>query len=143
MAGNLLNLADRIAKLNGRIQTAASETAKDVAIAVVTDLANKTPVDTSNALSNWQVTLDEPATQEIKPYFPGYMGSTQRASAAQTINEGRSALGRKKPGQKIYITNNAPYIRALNNGSSKQEPAGFVERAALIGRIIARKFKVK
>ncbi|MCY1553030.1 hypothetical protein D9M68_894720 [compost metagenome] len=107
------------------------------------DLAYKTPVDTSNALSNWQLTLDSPATDEIKPYFPGHMGSTQRASAAQTVNEARSRLGAKKPGQPIYITNNVPYIEQLNNGSSKQAPAGFVERSILIGRKLIAKFRIK
>lgn len=143
MAGNLLDLAKRLEKLADDLPEQVSEQSKKAAIAIVTDLANKTPVDTSNALSNWQVTLDSPATSEIPPHFPGSGGNTQRASVAQTIANAIKVLESKKPGQKIYITNNAPYIRRLNDGYSAQQPAGFVERAALIGRVVLRKFKVK
>ncbi len=65
------------------------------------------------------------------------------ASAAETINQARAVLATKKPGQKIYITNNLPYIRRLNDGYSKQAPAGFVERAVLIGRKMRKNFKIK
>ena len=143
MAGSLLDLANRMDALNASIHAAASDTAKKIAETVVSDLAFKTPVDTSEALSNWVVTLDKPNVGTIDPHYPGEFGSTQVASAQQTINEARNILKQKKPGQPIYITNNVPYIRRLNDGHSGQAPAGFVERAVLIGRKIAQKFKLR
>lgn len=143
MAGNLLDLANRMDALNTSIHAAASNTAKKVAETIVSDLAFKTPVDTSQALSNWTVTLDRPDVGTIDPHYPGEFGSTQVASAQQTINEARDVLKLKKPGQPIFITNNLPYIRRLNDGYSGQAPAGFVERAVLIGRKIAQKFKLR
>lgn len=143
MAKDLLALAETLEAKAKAIDEAASRTAVDTALAIVGDLAYKTPVDTSQALSNWQVTLDGPATSTIGPHFPGSQGSTYRASAAETIANAKSVLQNKKPGQAIFITNNLPYIKRLNDGYSAQAPAGFVERAVLIGRKMLSKFKIK
>lgn len=143
MANDLLSLAGEMESLRSKIDVAASKTAVDVSLAIVGDLAYKTPVDTSKALSNWLVTLDAPADQRIEPHYPGNFGSTFRTSAAETINIAKMILRGKKPGQAIFITNNLPYIKKLNDGSSTQAPAGFVERAILIGRKVIEKFKIK
>lgn len=143
MANDLLSLANSLEKKIKAIETAASKSAADMALTIVGDLAYKTPVDTSQALSDWQVTLGEPAAGKIGAHFPGTKGSTRNASAAETINLAKAVLAKKKPGQPIYITNNQPYIRRLNDGYSQQAPAGFVERAVLIGRKMAAKFKIK
>lgn len=143
MANDLLSLADSLEAKAKAIDEAASRNAVDTALAIVGDLAYKTPVDTSKALSNWQVTLDNAATGTIAPHYPGSQGSSQRASAAETINAAKRVLANKKPGQAIFITNNLPYIKRLNDGYSAQAPAGFVERAVLIGRKMLSKFKIK
>ena len=142
MAGNLLTLADNIAKKRKAIDEAASKLAVETALTIVGDLAYKTPVDTSQALSSWEVTLDAPSTNKPGPHFPGKQGSSYRSSAAETINRAKAVLKNKKPGQVIWITNNQPYIRKLNEGSSTQQPAMFVERAVLLGRKMLSKFKL-
>jgi hypothetical protein len=136
MANDLLHLADSLNKLDKAIPEAASKVAKAIALTIVADLAYKTPVDTSNAISNWQTTLGVPASVEIPPHYMGSRGSTFAASAGETIAHAKVTLGIKKPGQSIYIANNADYIKDLNEGSSRQQPAGFVERAELLGRRI-------
>ena len=126
------------------IKEAASDAAVKTAVTVVSDLAFKTPVDTSDAISNWQTELNTPASGERNPYFTGSRGSTQLASANATIQNAKAKLVGKKPDQDIFISNLLPYIADLNNGTSAQAPAGFVERAILIGRKSAkRNFKVK
>ncbi len=135
----LRQLARRLEKLANKIDKSASNLAVEVASAIEANLLVNTPVDTSQALSNWTVTLDQPSDKFVGPKFPGSKGSTFNASVAFTLHEAKEVLKKKKPGQTIYIANNAPYIRKLNNGSSKQVPAGFVERAALIGRRVVKK----
>ncbi len=71
MAKSLLDLANSLERKATAIEEAASQTAVDAALTIVGDLAYKTPVDTSQALSNWQVTLDAPANGKIGPHFPG------------------------------------------------------------------------
>lgn len=143
MAGTLLDLANRLDKKAEVISVAASDHAVKVALTVVGDLAYHTPVDSSQALSNWDVTLDSPATAKHGPHFPGKQGSTQKASAQETIDRAKRILATKQPGQRIFITNNQPYINRLNNGYSAQVPAGFVERAVLLARKMKAKFTLR
>ena len=144
MAGKtLLDLAERMDALAASVPKASSNAAVKVAETLVADLAYATPVDTSQALSNWIVTIGSPNVGTIDPHFYGEHGSTQKASAAQTIANARAVLKSKKPGQSIFITNNLPYIRRLNDGHSGQAPAGFVERSVLIARKVIQKIKLK
>jgi hypothetical protein len=142
MAG-LLDLAASLERKAKSIDEAASKLAVDTALTIVGDLAFKTPVDTSQALSNWQVSLGSPVDSKIPPYYPGEGGSTRNSSAQSTIDAAKNALKQKRPGVTIYISNVLPYIRRLNDGYSKQAPAGFVERAVLIGRKMRKNFKIK
>lgn len=142
MARNLLDLAESLERKVEQLSEASSEHAKHVALTVVGDLAYHTPVDKSQALSNWIVTLDAPSGAKIGPHVPGSKGSTQKASAQATIAAAKAVLANKKPGQKIYITNNQPYIRKLNDGTHSQQPGAFLERAVLIGRKLKAKFKL-
>lgn len=137
MAKNLQDLARSLNKKVDEIEKAASDLAVGTALTIVGDLAVKTPVDTSKAISNWQVDLNKEPSNRIEPHYPGSHGSTFSASAGETLSKAKMILRNKKPGSVIYITNNLPYIQKLNEGSSKQEPAGFVERAILL----ARKFR--
>lgn len=133
MARNLNDLAKGLEDRAKALPELANRLAKHVAETIVKELATKTPVDTSKAISNWQVTLDVAATAEINAYFEGSKGSTYSASSSETIQNAIAALHKKKPGQTIYITNNASYIRKLNDGSSTQAPAGFVQAAVFVG----------
>lgn len=139
---DLSYLAKQLEERSKEINKAASDVAVKAALTIVGDLAYHTPVDTSKALSNWQVSLNAPVSGNIAPYFHGDKGSTQKASAGQTLEEAKRILESKQPGQPIYITNNLPYIKRLNDGYSKQAPSGFVERAILIARKVVEKFKV-
>lgn len=143
MARTLLDLANDVDKLADKIGQAASDHAVATALTIVGDLVYHTPVDTSQALSNWDVTVGAPADDPHGPYVAGKHGSTQRASAAAALAQAKDTLKNKKPGQSIFIANNLPYIRRLNDGYSAQVPAGFVERAVLLGRKMKAKFKFR
>jgi len=116
-----------------------SKLAIKVTVAIVTDLANVTPVDESTAISNWRVKLNTPVSDTpIRAHFLGSLGSTFGPSSAMTIDEAKETLQAKKPGQAIYLSNVLDYIRRLNEGSSTQAPAGYVERSVLLGRLVVR-----
>jgi len=131
---DLRALARRAEALKRAIPQAASDLASSVARVIQKDLVTVTPVDTSKALSNWQMSVQVPLGLYLPPYVPGNEGSTQEESAQMAIMQGEQALAEKKPGVPIFLVNNAPYIRRLNEGYSQQAPAGFVERAVLLGR---------
>jgi hypothetical protein len=140
---NLRNFAKHIRSVEKRIMEELNQAANDAALIVLDDLVNNTPVDTSNALSNWQISLGTPIMDERPPYFPGIKGSTREESAAATMAAGRFILRTKKPGEIIYLSNNAPYIVGLNEGlTSALNRGGFVERACEKGRNELKKVKL-
>lgn len=108
--------------------------AKAVAEVIVRELLLHTPVDTSKAVSNWQVGLGTPVGREIPAYVPGKKGSTRQASVSEALAYAQFRIAQKRAGEPLYISNLVDYIGDLNAGSSRQAPAGFVERALLVGR---------
>jgi hypothetical protein len=143
MARTLLNLANSLEKRAADLPKKVSGVAVSTALAIVNDLANVTPVDTSQAISNWQVSLGSKIDSKIKPHYPGEKGSTKTPSGNVTRENARNVLQSKAPGVTIYISNSLPYIRRLNDGYSNQAPAGFVERAVLIARKQVKRKKIK
>lgn len=141
--GTLLDLAKRMERVAAGLQSEASRCAVGVAVAVHHNLTDVTPVDTSTALSNWDVSLGGLSGEFHEPYFMGKKGSTELASERAANAKALEDLKNKKPGESIFISNSTPYIKDLNNGTSKQEPAGFVHRAVLVGRLAVKKFKFK
>jgi len=75
-------------------------------------LVNQTPVDTGRAKSNWIATVGVPSSET-------------RESTTPINNE--PVYNSAKFGQKIFITNNLPYIQRLNNGYSAKAPSGYVD----------------
>lgn len=116
-----------------RIDRAANTLAKQVTQAIGSDAIDHTPVDTSEAESNWQASLNGPPTFPLPPIYEGERGSTAAQSAKAAKDHIKRTLAEKQPGEKVYLCNVAEHIVDLNNGTSKQEPAGFVERAELKG----------
>lgn len=142
MAKGLLALAERMESLASALQEGFAAPANDTAWAILSQLSVNTPVDTSRALSNWQVSLGRPFMYDIGPYAPGKHGSTEATSREQMLATARYLLSYRKPGQTIFISNNVPYIRRLNEGHSRQAAAGFVERAVAHGNRVARNARV-
>ena len=125
----LQDLSARMKRWKQRLPKAASDLNLNVSAAMVESLVLETPVDTSQALSNWTVGINEAPTDFIPPIIPGAHGSTQGASADEAYQAAVSVLGTKQPGDVVYISNNAPYIGDLNDGTSTQAPSGFIEAA--------------
>jgi len=111
----------------------ANQTKKEVSKIVHRDLVEVTPVDISTALSNWQVGIGGIPIGPITAYVPGSFGSTEAASEEIAIEVGLIYIGAAEPGESVFIVNEVPYIINLDDGSSAQAPAHFVDRAVLLG----------
>ncbi len=89
-----------------------------------------TPVDTGKARSNWQVGVGAPAEGVVSPYAPGKrLGIGETGNANGAINAGMAVIRYSDPDQPLFISNNVEYIGKLNDGSSAQSGAQFIERA--------------
>lgn len=114
---------------------------KKVYIEIGDTLINDTPVDSGKARSNWQGTVDAPATGVIPPYAPGSKlgkGETANAQAAQAQIRSARSLFRLGRNRALFLTNNVPYIGLLNDGSSTQTAANFVEKAVQRGQRVVQ-----
>jgi hypothetical protein len=90
-----------------------------IALELLRGIVNMTPVDTGRAKGNWYVTLGTPAT--------GFDWEKHDIAGGETINDGYQTIQGLQDYGAIYLTNNLPYIIALEKGHSKQAPAGMVQ----------------
>jgi hypothetical protein len=111
--------------------------AKKAAIVVVEAGAVRTPVDTSEARSNW--TLGTSTVTVVRPpYVSGKrnLGIGERTayqsvvSAAQR-NARAISTSAVVNGRPINVSNPTPYIGLLNAGSSRQNPEGNFDAIAI------------
>lgn len=137
----LRDLATSMRKRAEGLDTLASDIAVEGTKAMLKELVEVTPVDTSTALSNWQVNLGNPAADELPAAVLGSRGSTRGASADKTIADGLDELQYKKPGQPIFLSNLTPYIGDLNDGTSRQFAGGFIPRALIVFRLAVQDAK--
>lgn len=139
-AGNMARLGDKIRANATKIQRAT-------ALAIDQTVVLATPVGDGKlwkhappkgytggrARGNWQVGIGAPVTSTLDAIDPG---------GQSTISAGAAAIDASTPGADIHITNNLPYIVPLNEGHSKQAPAGFIEIAIADGQEVVRNAKI-
>lgn len=97
---------------------------KILTLDVTANLIEDTPRDTGWARSNW--------IPSIGRSFDNTVGSPEAVSAAaQQAGLASVVTSYVMRSGVVYVSNNVDYILPLNDGSSKQAPAGFVQFAVL------------
>jgi hypothetical protein len=143
----LNDLATKLDNIAIIIPYLANQLKRDVVEAILSDLLQVTPVDTGKAISNWQV-QNEPLPSIVDAYVPAPKGrmlrgvwthlvdpqATRGANAEIAAEVAQIALQITQPGIPLYIVNGLPYIARLNAGTSAQAPAGFTDRAVIVGK---------
>ncbi len=89
-----------------------------------------TPRDLGWARANWIAEVGGPAAPPAQP--PPQRGETVASTPEQAAGIAKVLRYRLRQGA-IYLTNNVPYITRLNDGHSRQAPAGFVQAAVRRG----------
>ncbi|MDQ1446816.1 MAG: hypothetical protein QOI20_3280 [Acidimicrobiaceae bacterium] len=96
---------------------------KEIVLERTAEIVAATPVDTTWARSNWVPYVGEPPTAPNgSPDDVGAAASAQQSAIAAVI-------ANRDPEAELGLANNAPYIQQLNEGSSPQAEAEFVEHA--------------
>lgn len=106
---------------------------RKVALDVFRGVVQRTPVDTGRARGSWNVDINrvnktvdtDPAERRDPPALGAPPGPANLSQAAGKVFEA-------KWGDEIYISNNVPYIRYLEDGSSQQAP----EPGAMVGSTV-------
>lgn len=99
-----------------------------ITLDVSANLIETTPVDTGWARANWAPAIGTPNIEDLRGIVPDARDAAS-AGAQQQQALATVATGYKLSMGKVFVTNNVPYISRLNDGSSAQAPAGFVQRA--------------
>lgn len=109
-----------------------------ITLDVTANLVQSTPVDVGWARANWVPAIGTPVLKNLSGVDPT-SGATSAAAAEQQGALGGIVAGYKLDRGKVFVSNNVPYITKLNDGSSKQAPAGFVQAA--IRKAVAEDFR--
>jgi hypothetical protein len=96
---------------------------RKVALDLLRGVVLDTPVDTGRARANWQVSIGRPAAGEIE-----HSSGDEQLAAQAAITAGTPTIMAVKRDVSIYLTNNVPYIVALERGHSAQAPEGMVRK---------------
>lgn len=130
---------DQFSKKMGRVASKIPENAdkivRKVAMAIDQTVVLATPVDKGRARMNWIAALDTAASETTEAADPS--GGAAIAQAAGVVAGYDGDVN-----QEVHITNNLPYIGPLNDGSSRQAPAGFVQQAVRAGASAVRGAKI-
>lgn len=109
---------------------------RKIAIDLFGSIVNSTPVDTGRARGSWGIGLNRAN--------PGPRNRKDK-NGSKVQGEIGLALRAFKPGDKITISSNLPYIGRLEDGHSKQAPSGMVKRNVsrfdTVLRVAAREVK--
>lgn len=111
-----------VIKVINALEEFTAKLLQEITLNITANLQEDTPVDTSWARSNWVPSIGNP--------FRGLAGSDDNID--NTLSEqGKAEVLTQYTLDRgaIYISNNVPYIRALNEGTSDQAPAAFIQAA--------------
>ena len=123
--------ARRIQRRARQVEAGALDALRATALVINQTVIFATPKDTGHAKANWQVGIGVPVTNEIDAEDPG--------QGEATISRNAVAIRLAPRGHTIILSNNVPYIHKLNEGSSSQAPAMFVEIAVATAVIAVKK----
>lgn len=119
----MVRLSVEVRTTIGALESTIERIVKQVTLEAVAILTEDTPRDTGWARTNWIPRIGGP--------IDGAAGDRESvATSASAQQSGVASVATYRlPMGKVYITNHVPYIQRLNEGSSRQAPAGFVERS--------------
>lgn len=131
------SFARKMRLTGAQLEENAHEVVRRTALLIDQAVVGKTPVKTGRARANWRVQIGS-ANPETLP-----TPASKEAGYASAIAEGQAVILAYKGEGEIHITNNLPYIHALNGGSSAQtmhEPF-FVETAVMEAADVVRRVR--
>jgi hypothetical protein len=108
-----------IGELAANVDKACAIAGVEVAAALV----EATPVRTGWARANWIPSVGKPAEGPVGTPETVDVAEQERVAGIRALRNFRVKLG------SIFISNHVPYIVYLDEGSSDQAPAGFVNQA--------------
>lgn len=112
------------------------QTKRAISLELFSSVIRDTPVDTGRARGNWQMTVDNPATSSALRLDKQPKGAPPGPELMNELVSGIRGLGHTN-----YLTNNLPYIVALEYGHSQQGDAMVRKNIARLQQILRETLK--
>lgn len=112
-----MTLTGDLQKFKAKTEAKMEQAARAIILQAFSECIQRSPVDTGRFKGNWQTSTAIPAGV-LAVMDPG---------GSRAIGDLRAAVGAFEVGQTMYLANNLPYAERLENGWSKQAPAGMVK----------------
>lgn len=129
---------DQLKRFGEKVEAVITEIPKETTKELRNRVAARTPILTGRASGSWNASVNTP-NDTTKPET--YMNP----SGAPT--DGIVDVDSGQLGDKYYVSNAIPYLPALNAGSSRKAPAGFIEQTVadlpVILPAVVRRVKAK
>jgi len=100
-----------------KVEQRVAQVTRWVALEALRRVVLKSPVDTGRFRGNWQTAVS---------VRPDGVVEVEDKDGGQTISEGSRNIAQLKPYEVVYLSNNVPYARKLEDGHSRQAPQGVV-----------------
>ena len=114
-----------IMKFAEQVKIAPALVVRKLTLDIFGDLLASSPVDTGRFRANWVVSVSQPARRIL--WAMSNIGKQMQVQ----LDLAAKRVAQTDGSEVIWITNNLPYAVPLNEGWSKQAPAGFVQMAIL------------
>lgn len=112
-----------IREFNEKAEAEATKRLRRVSLKALETIVTGTPVLTGCCRANWQIGIGK--------LQRNYNAKKLDKSGGATINQGLGHIARAKLGVDVFIENSCPYVIPLENGWSRQKPAGSMIRLPL------------
>jgi hypothetical protein len=126
-SGKVSDFEVDVAKFAKKLELDIGVVLKKVGVEVYDDLTRMTPVDTGRARASWNMQKNRINTSVRRAGRYTSSGGSRRTSNAGRTPGASIVPRRMKPTDTIFISNNLPYIKYLERGSSKQAPRGMMK----------------
>ena len=111
---------DNIDNWKKAVEKKLEKVKRTFAFGLYNKIVEKTPVDTGRAKCNWNISINKQDSTTNNGYTVKDLATRIRENAGIVNEQGKAE-------DVIYISNNLPYIEALEHGHSQQAPEGMVK----------------
>lgn len=136
-----LRFAENMRRRAREVEENSTRGVRRIALAAFRMVVRTTPYDTGRAISNWRLSVGF-AYRPVREPFSYKGGASANWSAALAEAQVTAQQFTVRKGSAIFLTNSVPYILRLNEGWSKQAPAGFIQRGIAAGVAEASKVRL-
>ena len=119
-----------VSKFVEKTKISADKVLRKIALDGLRGVLLGSPVDTGRFRGSWRVGINRVIKSVKAPPEKKKLAPKQSVDPA-TLADGSEKIGKAKFGDTIYITNNVVYAQRLEDGHSKQAPAGVLKLTAI------------